>query len=266
MTDEKRPAGAESATGGKQSSGPRITRRRFTKAGAAAPFIMTLAGRPVWGADCLTVSAGASGEASSARAAGGGLAAGTQGHSVNYWLTHPSNWLAERNVVTYTVEKPDSLKGLVVTIVKPDSEGLHGHLSRGADDKHAQLAAAKLNARKLEDFGYSEAEIDELNLDDPYALEFLICLNGRSLDKDDVSLLEISKVRMPKADTSASPTTQAVMKSSEPATDASVKDNKCIDVTGVPFIQVSGDLGQIAAYAVSDSGLEYAVERNCKGD
>jgi hypothetical protein len=272
MTDEKKSAVPEATEGVTGSANAKLTRRRFTKAGATVPFVMTLAGRPVWGAECLTASAGASGDASSARAAGGGLAEGTQGRSVDYWLSHPSDWLAKSNVATYKVESPGSLKGLVVTILKPDAEGLFHQLIRGAGDKHAELAAAKLNARKLPDFGYSEPDIENLDLEDPYALSFLICLNGRSLDKDVVSLLEISKVRKVDSSIPASTKMQADEDSSaagkevSPKDDAKLNDNKCISVTSIPFIQVSDDLGPIAAYGVSDSDLTSAVEGNCRGD
>jgi hypothetical protein len=58
MTDEKKPADPKPITEDKAASAHKITRRRFTQAGAVAPVVMTLTGRPVWGSS--SGSAGAS--------------------------------------------------------------------------------------------------------------------------------------------------------------------------------------------------------------
>jgi hypothetical protein len=52
MTDEKKPSDPKPVTEDKAASDHKITRRRFTKAGAVAPVIMTLGSRPVWGQTC----------------------------------------------------------------------------------------------------------------------------------------------------------------------------------------------------------------------
>jgi hypothetical protein len=52
MTDQKEPVEHKVALGEPRTSAPRITRRRFTKAGLAAPLVMTLGSRPVWGQTC----------------------------------------------------------------------------------------------------------------------------------------------------------------------------------------------------------------------
>lgn len=52
MTDDRKPDQPTSTSGGAGSAGPKITRRRFAKAGALAPVVMTLGGRPVWGQTC----------------------------------------------------------------------------------------------------------------------------------------------------------------------------------------------------------------------
>jgi hypothetical protein len=52
MTDEKKPADPKPVTEDKAASDHKITRRRFTKAGAIAPVVMTLGSRPVWGETC----------------------------------------------------------------------------------------------------------------------------------------------------------------------------------------------------------------------
>jgi hypothetical protein len=49
MTDEKKPADPKPDAEDKAASDHKITRRRFTKAGLAAPVIMTLAPRAVFG-------------------------------------------------------------------------------------------------------------------------------------------------------------------------------------------------------------------------
>lgn len=49
MTDEKRSAEPRGGVSNGLTAGPKITRRRFAKAGAIAPVIMTLGSRPVWG-------------------------------------------------------------------------------------------------------------------------------------------------------------------------------------------------------------------------
>jgi hypothetical protein len=50
MSDEKNPT--QPTERSSRIATPRITRRRFTKAGAVAPVVMTLASRPVWGQTC----------------------------------------------------------------------------------------------------------------------------------------------------------------------------------------------------------------------
>lgn len=52
MTDEKKPAEQMAVTDDKAAFAHRITRRRFTKAGAVAPIVMTLGSRSVWGQTC----------------------------------------------------------------------------------------------------------------------------------------------------------------------------------------------------------------------
>jgi hypothetical protein len=52
MTDGKKPAEPKTVGGGTATPVMNITRRRFTKAGAVAPMLMTLASRPVWGQAC----------------------------------------------------------------------------------------------------------------------------------------------------------------------------------------------------------------------
>jgi hypothetical protein len=65
MTDEKKPIDPKPVTEDKAASAHKITRRRFTKAGAVAPIVMTLAGRPVWGEVVANGSAAASFSATS---------------------------------------------------------------------------------------------------------------------------------------------------------------------------------------------------------
>jgi hypothetical protein len=60
MTDEKKAADPKPSAEDRATSAHKITRRRFTKAGALAPVIMTLGGRPVWGQAVCTGSAAAS--------------------------------------------------------------------------------------------------------------------------------------------------------------------------------------------------------------
>jgi hypothetical protein len=87
MTDEKKPADPRPVTEDKNPSVHRITRRRFTKAGAIAPVVMTLGSRPVWGQGCETFSGALSGDLSNHQAAGKhDCIDGGQGASVADWL------------------------------------------------------------------------------------------------------------------------------------------------------------------------------------
>jgi hypothetical protein len=56
MTHEKKPSDPNPSADDKATAAPKITRRRFTKAGAVAPIVMTLSGRPAWGQTTCTPS------------------------------------------------------------------------------------------------------------------------------------------------------------------------------------------------------------------
>jgi hypothetical protein len=73
MIDGKKPAEPKTVAGGTATSVPKITRRRFTKAGAVAPVIMTLASRPVWGQACSFSGQLSGNDYATAAPPGGGL-------------------------------------------------------------------------------------------------------------------------------------------------------------------------------------------------
>lgn len=57
MTDEKKPSNPQPVADDRTAA-HKMTRRRFTKAGAVAPVIMTLGARPVWGQACSPSAVG----------------------------------------------------------------------------------------------------------------------------------------------------------------------------------------------------------------
>lgn len=92
MTDEKKPADPRPVTEDKNPSVHRITRRRFTKAGAVAPVIMTLASRPVWGTACTQSALGSMTHTSHHPEED--PANCVLGCDTTYWTTNPGAWSA----------------------------------------------------------------------------------------------------------------------------------------------------------------------------
>ena len=72
-----------------------VGRRRILQAGiSAAPFVMTVASRPVWAIDCRTPSGFVSGFAS------GAPVGSCSGGLPSYWISHTAQWPAGINAAT----------------------------------------------------------------------------------------------------------------------------------------------------------------------
>jgi hypothetical protein len=177
MTDEKKPADPTPVTDDKAASAHKITRRRFTKAGAIAPVVMTLGSRPVWGACATSISGQQSGNDYLMYEA-----PGSAGYPPSWWVVSLKIWPAEYAqqkateatahvsvkignstyngpFTAYCVNKTlSALTGCPTT-----STGyLYEALAGGDHADGAQATAAMLNAHYLGDaYGYMPSSIAE---------------------------------------------------------------------------------------------------------
>jgi hypothetical protein len=210
MTDEKKPTDPKPVTEDKAASAHKITRRRFTKAGAVAPVIMTLGARPVWGqtACVASVSGEQSGNASPGHVY---RSPGTSGFSALWWKQHPGDWPTGYGLLGTAVREGTTDPGqnqdnkVVITRNGSDYRGLFAiyrsstsasvsSLIPCAESRpiysaldlslEKEVVAATLNSLKFQsgDFGYSIQDIKQFRCNIP--LPELACvlaqLNARS--------------------------------------------------------------------------------------
>jgi hypothetical protein len=177
MTGEKKAIAPNPSSDDRATAAPKITRRRFAKAGVAAPLIMTLGSRPVWG-QCLTLSGIQSGNTSDADDPERHLAHGTEGYPASYWICHPSSdWLVGQTYAICTTQEASTSSTVIIYQPNDLWLGLNG------DEYDKEVAAAILNATLLDGFGYSVDEIRGFIAsieDDADLIAFLRCLNGRT--------------------------------------------------------------------------------------
>jgi len=160
MTDDNKPDQPTSVSGSGRTSGPNITRRRFAKAGALAPVIMTLGGRPVWGQTCSPSALDSYSHASHAACEAPQIVSS----SANEWFTAasrgswptasdfpgfhaaPSDLCSSHFGVGFAPKRAskdiESLLGQNLSKLLRGAAGVNGKLSRLAQ----QAAAARLNA------------------------------------------------------------------------------------------------------------------------
>jgi hypothetical protein len=160
MSDDKKPDQPTSASGSGRTTGPKITRRRFAKAGALAPVIMTLGGRPVWGQTCSPSALDSFSHASHAACEAPRLVSSSASEwftaaSRGSWPTAtdfpgfhaaPSDLCSSHFGVRFAPKRArkdvESLLGQNLSKLLLGATGVNGKLSRLAQ----QAAAARLNA------------------------------------------------------------------------------------------------------------------------
>lgn len=196
MTDETNPADLKSRSSGKGEPKANLNRRRFTKAGAVAPFVMTLGSRPVWGACTASLSGEQSGNTSHVTEA-----PGTTGYPPSWWATSADQWPPGMGLAA---PDPTSLQGSLIIRQSGSNANLanssrifqvttdrlcistqpiYALIRSGDGAANAEIAAAFLNAAKNPTgFGYDAGDLSSYVCNSGsisgYA-DVLYCLNRR---------------------------------------------------------------------------------------
>jgi hypothetical protein len=186
MTDANKPADPKPTADDTTGVAHKITRRRFTKAGAIAPVVMTLGSRPVWGQTCSFSGALSGNDYTTAKPLAG------IGHTPMYWLSDEGqqNWPIDGEPNSHQVlDHVDSTYTCVRSFFDANDK-FKDVLKDGCSSLQANVAAAILDIldkayyyemHGLDAFLCSRIAHGAAGNDE--ALDVLQCLNGCDLEE-----------------------------------------------------------------------------------